>query len=378
MRGAGVTLIMLMAGCRFDLPARGPGDAASDGPADDGPGDGPVDVPSGLARRKQITIDPARVTGNQTAFPVWIALTDSDLQARAAASGADIHFTGPDGTPPGRLEAWVRANLDDNAPTVLEVRYGDPAAAHPANPPAVFSSAFLAVWHLDDALGAAAVAEATGQRTGTAQGGLGPTDQVPARLGGGLDLDGNDDRIEFVNPFAGSGDHTFSAWVNQRTASGFDGIIVVGNPATNQSRIFHSHYTVATPAGVFAGVYGNDWPTSPNPLPNIQGAGWVLLHWTYQGGAGRLGRVYRDGVLVDMHSFSGGGGGPNTQGTQGFLGYSLPQLGPGGNTPCALNGTLDEVRLASVARSPDWIATEFANQSSPQTFYAVGPELTVP
>lgn len=39
-----------------------------------------------------------------------------------------------------------------------------------------------------------------------------------------------------------------------------------------------------------------------------------------------------------------------------------------------LHGTVDEVRLATVARSAGWIATEFANQSSPSTFYGVGPE----
>jgi hypothetical protein len=36
-------------------------------------------------------------------------------------------------------------------------------------------------------------------------------------------------------------------------------------------------------------------------------------------------------------------------------------------------GTLDEVRVANVVRSPDWIATEYANQSSPGTFYTVTP-----
>ena len=62
------------------------------------------------------------------------------------------------------------------------------------------------------------------------------------------------------------------------------------------------------------------------------------------------------------------------QGAAGYLGFAPNAWGPGGNTPCALNGTLDEIRLATVERSAGWIATEHANQSAPQTFYAVGPE----
>ena len=36
---------------------------------------------------------------------------------------------------------------------------------------------------------------------------------------------------------------------------------------------------------------------------------------------------------------------------------------------------LDELRLSSVVRSSDWIATEYANQSDPTTFYAVSEPL---
>jgi hypothetical protein len=231
----------------------------------------------------------------------------------------------------------------------------------------VFSSSFAAVWHLDDPLNNGTVADATSQRAGTAQGGLGPSDQVAAQLGGGVDFDGNDDRIQFANPFTGAGDHTFSAWVNQRTASGFDDIVTVGNPQTNASRWFRSHYM----SGVSAGFYGNDMPGSVTIIDN---AGWVLLHWTWNSG-NRRSRIYRNGVVVEDRAL---GGGVDTQGIGGHLGYAPEPWGPGGNTPCALNGVLDEVRLATVERSAGWIATEFANQSSPQQFYTVGAEQPAP
>jgi len=40
-----------------------------------------------------------------------------------------------------------------------------------------------------------------------------------------------------------------------------------------------------------------------------------------------------------------------------------------------LAGILDEVRASNAAaRSADWILTEYNNQNSPGSFYAVGPE----
>ena len=41
-------------------------------------------------------------------------------------------------------------------------------------------------------------------------------------------------------------------------------------------------------------------------------------------------------------------------------------------------GSIDEIRVSSVARSADWIATEYYNECSPQTFYSVSYELPPP
>jgi hypothetical protein len=185
------------------------------------------------------------------------------------------------------LEAWVKTSLQDNTDTVIELRYGDPVATQAPDAPGVFSNGFHAVWHLDDSLANNNIADARNQRMGNAGGGLGTNDQKAAQLGGGIDFDGNNKQIQFTNPFAGGGDHTFSAWVSQRNGTNFDTIVIVGNPMSNQSTT------------------------------------WGL----------------------------------------------------GGNTTCALNGTLDEVRLSSAERSAGWVATEYANQKDPATFYTVGPEV---
>ncbi len=38
------------------------------------------------------------------------------------------------------------------------------------------------------------------------------------------------------------------------------------------------------------------------------------------------------------------------------------------------DGVIDEVRISSVARSDNWLNTEYNNQSDPGTFYTLGPE----
>jgi hypothetical protein len=118
------------------------------------------------------------------------------------------------------------------------------------------------------------------------------------------------------------------------------------------------------------GFYNNDWPlTGGEALPSIENAGWGLIHWVFKGST-RQSRVYRNGVQLKSHTFSGG---LNTQGPDGNLGFA-----PAGWGTCWLNGTLDEVRLATVERTAGWIATEHANQSSPLTFYMVGAEERLP
>ena len=96
---------------------------------------------------------------------------------------------------------------------------------------------------------------------------------------------------------------------------------------------------------------------------NLENDGWVLVHWVFENGTSRL---YRDGVLQDTNPHSAG---INTQGMEGYIGYAPALWGT-----CGLTGSLDEIRLATVARSAGWISTEYANQKSPTSFYGVGNE----
>ena len=113
-------------------------------------------------------------------------------------------------------------------------------------------------------------------------------------------------------------------------------------------------------------TYTNDYT---NPNEDVQGDGWTLLHWVYEG-ANRMTRIYRDGALVAgpfQHN-----AGVNTMGTSGVLGNAPGAFGMN----MGLNAMLDEVRIIGVARSADWILAESIDQKTPTAFYSVGAEQT--
>src|SRR4029077_10286953 len=76
------------------------------------------------------------------------------------------------------------------------------------------------------------------------------------------------------------------------------------------------------------------------------------------------GHIYVDGTWQADQSWTGSASAPTTT-EDIYFGYY-----PGGGD--YLNGSIDEMRLSNVARSADWIATEYNNQNSPSTFYTLG------
>lgn len=362
-----------LAGCSFTPGLAPDGNGASD--ASD-----VIDAHIGAsARRKPITIHGDLVTATQNDFPVWIDLIDSELATRARSDGTDIFFTAADGAPldheiqrwsPGtqHLQAWVRLpKLVNNVDALIHVEYGDVTKAAPPNSAGVFKASFAAVWHLDDSLATTTVADATDTHAGLASM-LTPTEQVNARLGGGFAFDGSGARkVTFMNPLTGSTVHTISAWVNQEVTTHTSAIVVVGTANTDQSRFLYGHYGNGQTVG--AGYYNDDLI----PNSNLEGSGWILLHWVLEG-PNRKNHLYRNGIEITGSGVTSTGVAA-TSGTAGFIGFApMPAYGSSNG----MNGVIDELRIATVARSPSWIAMEYANQSSPSTFYSVGAEQSVP
>ena len=107
---------------------------------------------------------------------------------------------------------------------------------------------------------------------------------------------------------------------------------------------------------------GSGWRTAQSPDAISETTTWHMMHGTFDGSNVK---IYVDGVLKTTTAFSGS---INDDAQQLKLG-ELP------NGTLKYNGLIDEFCVASVARSADWITTEFNNQSSPSTFYTVSGEL---
>ncbi len=109
------------------------------------------------------------------------------------------------------------------------------------------------------------------------------------------------------------------------------------------------------------GTYWTDLFTRPSA------ATWHLVHLVFNR-SGPTDKVYVDGSLQTLttgaHSASAMGN---------FSNSSLYFMS---RAASALNaaGTLDEVRLSTIERTANWVATEYNNQSSPGTFIAMGSE----
>ena len=322
-------------------------------------------------RKKQITIDYRQVVGAHQLFPLWIDVTDRELQVGARHDGRDLFFTDATGRPlpyeiagwdaaTGHLSAWVGLpELSPSTGLLLYLRYGALDNVPPPSPSDVFSR-YAAVWHLDDALATASVADAIGTTPGTAIG-LDAHRAVPGRLGGAFDFNGQDTTVAFDNMLLGGTPHAISAWVNQRTRQGYEALVVVGSSSTDDSRWL---FTAFDAPSVAVGLFDDNVALS-GPPTDLEGAGWSLVDWVFDGVDES--RIYIDGVALGtfVHPY----GWAHTVGSSGWIGWAPPGWG----NAAGLNGQIDEVRIAKGIPSDGWIATEFANQKAGSTLVTIGP-----
>ena len=158
--------------------------------------------------RKSITIDGSQVGATLSNFPLLVSLTDTDLAAKAQASGNDILFTDSTGTTQlpheienytsstGTLVAWVQVpTVTSGTNTVIYMYYGNSTVASQQRPTAVWDANFQAVWHLNQTVGgvdALKDSTSTGNH-GTNQGS--PNLGVAGKVGKAITFDGSNEFI---------------------------------------------------------------------------------------------------------------------------------------------------------------------------------------
>ena len=343
--------------------------------------------------RKNITIQHSQVSGTQSNFPVLISLgSDPDLAAHARSDGYDILFTSSDGTTKlsheiekyasGALVAWVKVpTVTSSADTTIIMYYGYAGSPNQQDKNGVWDANYNAVWHLtEDPSGAAPqmLDSTSNAYHGTSAGTMTTSDQVTAKVNGGLDFDGSDDYLSTNYVQNGVTAYTIEAWIKTSTTSMQRVIVHDRGSGAGRSLTLSIGGTYPGGPGVAGGVgYGVDSDSiyiGRYSTTTVNNNNWHHLVGVWTAPAGTAIAPAQFSIYID------GTAAATTDATVGTAPLS-PLTGLGGtligrHSPwnTYLLSIIDEVRISNTVRTADWIATEYNNQNSPSTFYSLGSQ----
>ncbi len=332
--------------------------------------------PNGYQCRRTIDIGHANVPNtDQTDFPVLISGAYAFLANVGNGgvvqnpNGYDIFFSqDPEGATKldheidsynpvtGTASFWVRIpTLSHSTDTIIYMFYGNPAVTvSQENKPGVWRNNYLSVYHFGNGttLGLADSGSAGYTLAGPAAAGSG-------KIGGAAAFDGVPGGYLYYNSVgaypSGVSPVTLESWVQFAANSDNWGIVGYGDTSADGSWA-----ALTSSSGASLNFY-DMWIDGTLPFDT----NWHHLVGVYDGGAISAATVqlYIDGIPSSQTPY---GGTPSITTTQLTIG-GLPTE----TSCCTLDGSVDEVRVSSGVRSADWVATEFANQSSPSTFYTM-------
>jgi len=352
-------------------------------------------VPSGkmgYEYSKKITVDHTKVDSDLGNFPMLFSKTDPVLATTAnggmvsSTNGYDIIFVDEnenrldheiekyDGAT-GEFVAWVRIPiLLSTEDTVLYICYGNSGvSSSQENAQGVWNESYKGVWHMNENAADTAVLDSTGVNSGNA---VRNTDQVSTagQIGGALIFDGTADYIDITdgsNCDFTSESFSIFAWVYPNS--------------DDAGIIYDNRYNIAgTDKGWLFGLYGSgkvdfdingggDNSTTLSKSGAYAGGSWQQIGVVKEGTTGYF---YVNGDLVDTKSLG-------SSGTVSYASFYYHYIGMIGGSYAGpsyglpnryMDGSLDELRISSSARSSAWISTSYTNQHSPSEFYTYGTE----
>jgi len=338
-----------------------------------------------------LAIDHTRVVhSDQTDFPVEISGTYPFL-ANVAYGGSvennngwDIIFTSDvaglnkldheiesyDPTT-GAITAWVRVpTLSSSLDTVIFLWYGNiDISASQENRAGVWKNGYAGVWHLS---GHNLALDSTGNNSGIASN-VTPASGVLDGAGVFSGTTNSYVRVQNSSSFKPSTDLTLEAWVNPTRVTAWNKAIALDYRADgswNSPFLAYALQMNNNTTGIAFQV------TNSGNVNNVTSAGTIpLSSWSAIAGT-------FDSVNHIQHLYINGAQDSNSLvNNSASIDYGTSQdLTLGIRSPYSPGeewiGALDELRISTVARSPDWIATEYNNESSPSTFYSVEGNVT--
>jgi hypothetical protein len=323
--------------------------------------------------RKKVTIDHTKVAATLTNFPILVSITDVNLYAKAQSNGNDILFTTSTGTKlnheiesytsaTGALVAWVNVtSVSSTADTVIYMYYGNPSASNQQNRAGTWDSNYAGVWHLKES--SSPYNDSTGNNDNSTSG------TYPTRVTGQIGYAQNftsasSQYISFgdVAPLQmRTYDWTTSAWI--KTSSAVEAMVSKAELADNwQMRI------TATGLAFLMMKQGVGSANTPDDGSVITNGVWhyVIVRVV------RSDKIYRyvDGSHTGTDTSDAALNGQNISNDRKAEIGARDLIG----NQNFFNGIIDEVRISKIARSANWISTEYNNQYSPSTFVSIGAE----
>lgn len=326
-------------------------------------------------------------------YPLLVSFTDPGLQAApgghvSKSDGSDLRFTASGATcgalaspclldyeierydaNAGVLVAWVNVPALNTAAasndTVITLYYGNPTP--PGAPVAsnTWDGHFRGVWHLaSDATPTTTRDSTTNARTGTLTG----TTIVPGNIGNALSFNGTGDYVEIADAasleFGAGADFTISMWLKSSQQTGSARLLSKRDTSGGGQGYDVYLHDASSSSPWQAQTLSNSGNDSVNGRTNVADGNWHFI------------TVVRAGTK--LHAYEDGPEGtPTSLTASNDLTSSVPlRLGAAADATADqfYAGIEDEVRISGVARSIDWIMTDYDIQKPGSTTVTLGPE----
>lgn len=312
------------------------------------------------------------VPSTQTDFPVLVSVTDNRLRTVGNggsvrdANGYDIRPY-PDAScgsaltyelerynaSTGELVMWVKIpSLSSSVDTIIYLEYGNCSLTTDGSSTATWSNNFISVYHLKNG-SSLSVVDSVGTHNGTNHSATAATGKVD---GAAAFVRASSQYVD-IGTYAGPSAITLSAWVNPTALSSYQAIVShLGFTAPESSMWLNSTGQLSM------GFQATTFKYSDGGAVSVSTGVWSHVAASYDSSAGAT--RYINGAADGTISPNGA---LNTTSCETNIGYDF-------SGSYYFGGSIDEARISSVARSANWITTEYNNQNSPNTFVTLAPE----
>ncbi len=345
---------------------------------------------SGWGRSCELVIQASKVTAAMTNYPLLLTeatlpseMLDADGPHPALDGGGDIRFSSDqeginllaceivtfvtDNNPAnGEAEIWVNVpSISSSSNTSIWVWYEkagetQPAENTPLGSESVWESNYKGVWHMHEEVPGTGTTDLYKDSTANLNHG---DDYVSAtgqngQIYAGQEFSGNGDSVQIPHdPSLNlTGPMTISFWIHPTQNTGAYNRVV--------DKTFTTSYYFGCGNGTNDLTFylsGNMVIETPNNTISVDTWQYAVVTYDNSGDA----TLYLNGAVIGTGNYTGGiSGSTNTV----YISHS--------HSTYDFPGFIDEVRIADVARSVDWITTQYNNQEDPPTFIIEGTPQT--